>query len=161
LKKFDIFQTITILANIGVIAGIVFLAIEVRQNQASLDEANRINRAASLRTAVEHFNDFRMSLASNEELSGIWSKGKAGLELSAAETQRFESVCQTVLWTYVMMHEQYRSLEQEAHLQGPVISIRRDLQNPAIRSCWENRVEQDVRNWGYHYFLEAVEGDLN
>jgi len=55
------------------------------------------------------------------------------------------------------MHEQYRSLDQETHLQGPIISMRRDLQSPAIRECWENRVEEDVRNWGYHFFLEALE----
>ena len=32
MKKIDLGQTITILANVGVIAGIVFLAIELRQN---------------------------------------------------------------------------------------------------------------------------------
>ena len=157
LKKFDVSQTITILANLGVIAGIIFLAIEVRQNQASLDEANRINRAASIRTATEGFNDFRLSLAGNEMLADVWSRGKAGAKLSNSEAQMFASVCQTLLWTYVMMHEQYRALDQVAHLQGPLISIRRDLQTPAIRECWENRVRQDVESWGYHYFLNALE----
>ena len=32
MKKLDLGQTITILANIGVIAGIVFLGLEIRQN---------------------------------------------------------------------------------------------------------------------------------
>ena len=36
MKKFDIGQMIGILANIGVIAGIVFLGIEIRQNTQSL-----------------------------------------------------------------------------------------------------------------------------
>jgi len=36
LKKLDLGQTITILANVGVIAGIVFLAIELRQNNELL-----------------------------------------------------------------------------------------------------------------------------
>ena len=34
LKKLDLSQGITILANLGVIAGIVFLALELRQNNA-------------------------------------------------------------------------------------------------------------------------------
>ena len=36
MKKLDLGQTIQILANAGVIAGIIFLAIEIRQNNAQL-----------------------------------------------------------------------------------------------------------------------------
>ena len=36
MKKLDVGQTVTILANVGVIAGIVFLAIELRQNNELL-----------------------------------------------------------------------------------------------------------------------------
>ena len=36
MKKLDLGQTVTILANLGVIAGIVFLAYELRQNNALL-----------------------------------------------------------------------------------------------------------------------------
>ena len=157
MKKIEVGQLINILANVGVIAGIVFLAIEVHQNQASLDEANRINRAASLSTAVEYFNGFRTSLAEDEQLADVWFRGRSGMELDGAESQRFNLLCQTILWTYVMMHEQYYSLGQESHVQGPIISIRRDLQAPGIKECWENRVKQDVQNWGYDSFLRAVD----
>ena len=36
MKKIDLGQTITILANVGVIAGIVFLGIELQQNNELL-----------------------------------------------------------------------------------------------------------------------------
>jgi len=36
MKKIDLGQTITILANIGVIAGIVFLGYELRQNTGAI-----------------------------------------------------------------------------------------------------------------------------
>ena len=156
MKKMDIGQIVTVLANIGVIAGIVFLAIEVQQNQKSLDESNRINRAESLRTAVEYFNDIRMSLATDPELADIWSRGIDGQELSGVDGQRFNSTCQTLLWTYVMLYEQYRSLEQVSHLNGPLDSMRRDLKVPALKRCWDERVRQDVENWGYGFFLEAL-----
>ena len=42
MKKIDLGQTITILANVGVIAGIVFLAIELRQNNELLGQQARI-----------------------------------------------------------------------------------------------------------------------
>jgi hypothetical protein len=37
LKKIDLGQTIMILANVGEIAGIVFLAFELQQNNEALD----------------------------------------------------------------------------------------------------------------------------
>lgn len=49
MKKFDIGQTIGILANIGVIAGIVFLALELRQNNELLVHDAQRSRAQSFR----------------------------------------------------------------------------------------------------------------
>ena len=37
MKKLDLGQTVSILANLGVIAGIVFLGIEIRQNNYLLE----------------------------------------------------------------------------------------------------------------------------
>ncbi len=161
MKKIELGQMINILANVGVIAGIAFLAIEVGQNQASLEEANRINRAATLSTAVEHFSVFRTSLAEDEQLAQIWLSGSSGQELNAVDAQRYYLMCQTILWTYVMMHEQYLSLGQDSHVQGPITSMRRDLQSPGIRECWDNKVKHDVRNWGYDSFLRAMEKPKN
>jgi len=44
LKKIDLGQTTTILANIGVIAGIVFLGYELRQNNELMGAEQRFNR---------------------------------------------------------------------------------------------------------------------
>lgn len=41
MKRIDLAQTITILANVGVIAGIVFLGVELRQNNALMNAAAR------------------------------------------------------------------------------------------------------------------------
>ena len=41
MKKPDLGQTISILANLGVIAGIIFLAIEIRQNNELMNAAAR------------------------------------------------------------------------------------------------------------------------
>ena len=40
MKKIDLGQTITILANVGVIAGIIFLAFEIRQNTVALSSGS-------------------------------------------------------------------------------------------------------------------------
>ena len=45
MKKIDLGQTISILANVGVIAGIVFLGFELRQNNALMAADARVVRA--------------------------------------------------------------------------------------------------------------------
>ncbi len=45
MKKLDRGQTVTILANVGIIAGIVFLGIELQQNNALLGAQARATRA--------------------------------------------------------------------------------------------------------------------
>jgi hypothetical protein len=52
MKKIDLGQTITILANLGVIGGIVFLAFEIRQNTAQM----RAEAAYSIHQDVQSLN---------------------------------------------------------------------------------------------------------
>jgi len=51
LKKIDLGQTITILANVGVIAGIIFLGIEIQQNTVS----SRVNAYQDLTGRIMDF----------------------------------------------------------------------------------------------------------
>lgn len=52
--KIDVGQTVNTLANVGVLVGIVFLAIEVSPNQATLEEQTTLN-ALSGRDASDRF----------------------------------------------------------------------------------------------------------
>ena len=44
MNKIDLGQTLAILANVGVIVGIAFLAVELRQNNRLIDEQSAIAR---------------------------------------------------------------------------------------------------------------------
>ena len=81
MKKIDIGQSIGILANIGVIAGIVFLAFELRQNNALMDAEARRARSSF----VEEAN---FMIASNGELALLLVKDATGESLDAVETLR-------------------------------------------------------------------------
>lgn len=60
MKNIDLGQTIAILANVGVIAGIVFLAVEIRQNNEVLVAQTSYLQFAALRerriTRLEYFD---------------------------------------------------------------------------------------------------------
>ena len=156
MGKLDFGQTVTLLANLGVIAGIIFLAIEVGQNQASLEEANSINRANSATAALEYFNEQRILLAQDGELAEIWVKGTSGSDLTPVEQVRFSSVCDSLIWTFVAVYQRYSSLGQHFEAEGIVDDARDTIQRPGLRECWEGNRATIVAN-GNEAFVNAVE----
>jgi len=81
LKKIDLGQAITILANVGVIAGILFLAIELQQNNDLLSAQARAAR-------IELKTDFEGSVYQSAELAEIIARAHANDELTEAEEIR-------------------------------------------------------------------------
>ncbi len=84
MKKLDIGQTLGILANVGVIAGIVFLGFELRQNNSFLAAQARSQLTANRISANE------MELVP-ENLSVI-NKAQNGEELTQEETLRLRFI---------------------------------------------------------------------
>ena len=81
MKKIDLGQKITILANVGVIAGIVFLGIELQQNNALIASQTRFNRLS----AATGTNTL---VADNADLAEIIAKANKSEELTDGETIR-------------------------------------------------------------------------
>jgi len=72
MKKIDLGQSITILANLGVLAGLVFLGIEIRQNTS-------IARANAYQENVRSLVAWRQGIAESEELTrslGYYTDGR-------------------------------------------------------------------------------------
>jgi hypothetical protein len=102
MKKIDFGQTIQILANLGVLAGIVFLGIELQQNNALLGAQARTSRA-QLRL------DGLRSTMSNQELLQARLKRREGQPLTPIEQAMLDMdvTGQLVLWQYV--HGEFRA----------------------------------------------------
>ena len=98
MKKIDLGHTIQILANVGVLAGIAFLAFELRQNNefmAAQERFNRLTIVAGSATLV----------ADNERLAEVLSKAESNPnDLTNAERTRLLSYGDRVLlnqqWTF-------------------------------------------------------------
>jgi hypothetical protein len=75
MKQIDLGQGIAIVANVGVIVGIAFLALELRQNTAAIrgDTYQAMSDAAVLQAE---------SLAHDPELAVIWRRAFAGESLA-------------------------------------------------------------------------------
>ncbi len=107
MKKLDLRQTISILANVGVIAGIIFLGLELRQNNEFLATQARAERIAIAREA-----DLRT--LQNSDLRRATMIARSGGVLSEDEMFLLELESRSVLidWRYIYQEYQIGALEE-------------------------------------------------
>ena len=163
MNQFSASKIIQVLANIGVIGGIIFLAVEVRQNQYSIDESNRIAEAEMLRASLEAFNEWRMMKASDSEVALIWLKGQAAEPLDEIETERFRDLCKTLLWDLLAFYMQALEFHDAdsatgwATLTGGVVSG----SGPGLSRCWEDEVKPEAIILGYEALVTSIESTFD
>jgi hypothetical protein len=107
LKKLDLSQTIGILANIGVIAGIVFLAMELRQNNSLLAA-----QASYTQFSVERERRTR-TMENQANLTDIARRARAGEELTPTESLQLQAHNRDTLeaWQWQFRENQAGRLE--------------------------------------------------
>jgi hypothetical protein len=91
---------LTLLTNFGVVAGLIFLAIEIRQNQTLLEQNQQtilrdqeLQILSATQSEVEMFNDLRAQIYLDEELAKLWLEGRSGEFDSGVEEYRYHSLC--------------------------------------------------------------------
>ena len=80
----------TLLANLGVIAGLALVAYEVNQTNEALELESKQWETEFLLSRNEMLSGFLIGIASDAELSSIWRKGNAGEELSPNANYRYQ-----------------------------------------------------------------------
>lgn len=91
MKRFEFGQTLGILANAGVIAGIVFLAIELQQN-------NEMMRAQTRGELTRELMDLLLENIDDSDFMDVVLRGDNGEELSALEAKQYENYLSAYLW---------------------------------------------------------------
>jgi hypothetical protein len=81
MKKIDLGQTVNTLANVGVIAGIVFLAMELQQN-------NELMAADTRATVISMMTEMWSTAIEEEDLGPIFIKDRNDEPLTEVETLR-------------------------------------------------------------------------
>lgn len=139
MSKVDFGQATQILANLGVIAGIVFLGIETAQNSAVLESQTRLN-------IVMIEDELFAMLSQNEDIATAALKAQSGEELSAIEEFQliaaFQRAYRVSEWIYLEVPDQRPKVAQRRGL----------LQLPIAREAW-NR-ERGFYDSAYVAFME-------
>jgi len=161
MKSLNVGQAITVLANVGVITGIVFLAVEVRQNQATLEEGNAMNQIAIENIAQEHFSYFRSLILENDELFEIWESGIADAELTDLEQAKFDELCTEHIFRMSQSHRMRFRFDPNSEYRASARVVTGLIaQSSRYETCW-NQLKPALRGGFNEFnFVEFVEGDL-
>ena len=131
MKKIELGQMIQMLANIGVLASIVFLALEIRQNSHAVQAQSRAQIASD---AADHL----MRIAENPQLTEIHIRANDGEELTEVEQAQLETVLQSRVRRWENIHYQYRQgLYSEEEYVGTRTAWRRVISSQSARQHWQ------------------------
>ena len=158
MKINDINQWLTLLANFAVLAGIIFLAMEIQQS-------NRIALSEQDRSRTEHIIALKNQMIENAE---VWDKCSTGEELTSKEG----IICDNIIWaqwgvTYAETTSYERLFGDDRRIGIHDFALFLYL-NPGARERWTSLMEQEQ-----HYrnilipgsagveLMEIVFADLN
>ena len=79
------------IGSIAVLATLVYLGLQTRQNSRAIEQNNRMNEASMYRSNIDGVMNLQAVLAQDENLGLIWKRGLADGDLTEAETARFEA----------------------------------------------------------------------
>ena len=145
-------------ANFGVVVGIFVLVVEVRQNQAVLEQTQQMNLLTARNADIQQYHQWRAMLAQDEQLVQIWLDGVDGKELTPVQDVRYMLMCISTLWADASMYERSVALNRA---DTTARTISRDLHErigemPGYKSCWE-ATKEAIRDYGFGDFVNAVD----
>lgn len=130
-----------IVAAIGVIASLIYVAIQIRQNSDQIKQNTNSVQASVELEDVRASSDFLTTLAVNPDLARIWRVGlSAPHDLTEDEGLRFAMLMGSAFFALEGPFRQYkRGLLSEDSWSPMVELIARYLQSPAVIEWWRRR----------------------
>lgn len=125
MQKIDLGQSLSILANLGVLIGILLLVYELNQNRQMMEAQTRNDLSDGLTNAISLFTD--------RQIAELMLRGNSGDELSDVDREQLGYVLSIQFRYYENVHYQYR--------QGLFDEVEFDAQ----RLIWRNLFTEKYR----------------
>jgi len=134
LTKTSVKETVGVVANVGVLIGIILLVFELEQNR-------QMTRAQTRNALAETTANLQLTLATNPDLQDIFAKATAGETLSAVELQRYRNTWTAFFRFWENVHYQHQiGLYDDSEYFAQRQAWRRVLGNNAVlRDFWCSR----------------------
>ena len=135
---------VEIVGLLAVVASLVYLAIQVRQNSQLINQNTFVARSAMVHETSVFYARFFELIADNSELASIFHRGKNSEELIPAELERFEALLEVYFTSLEDLDHQYKSdlyfdEDDDEDLMQFMAPSYRDLITSTHGSNWWNR----------------------
>ena len=141
MNKIDLGRALGIVANIGVIAGILLLAYELSQNRG-------MTRAQTRNAIAQTLIDLQINEANSPELVEILLKVDAGEPITAVERYRYERTRTALFRYWENVHYQYRNgLYDDDEYITQREAWRDVLSDAPVRELWCGRRDRQSRQF--------------
>lgn len=123
---------------IGVIVSLIYVATEIRQNTAQVEEGIRVQYLAQLDASFQNFSRLRLLVAGDHEAARIWEQGiQDPLALDTVELSRFEALLNEYLFAsqLVFMRVQEGQMYEEIW-HNMLFSLVPLVERPGIAAYW-------------------------
>ncbi len=122
---------------LGVVASLIYLALQIRQNTRQLRNNARAIRLAEVRAASDGEIEFRRFLLSNPEVDDARLRGRKGAELDPLDARRFDHVLWDVfLRAQTQWYQARQSLVAGAYWDRLSVIPMRYLGSKAAQQWW-------------------------
>lgn len=145
-----------LIANLGVLVGVLLLAVEIRQNQSIMERDQEIQLLDSAHLDVSRFADWRAKFINDKSTAQLFLDGVAGKELDEADQFRFEALCNDLFWAAALMHERSLKLGRTDYEEATILWTRETVSKGGLKRCWEG-MKDIYLLWGYGDFVHAVD----
>jgi hypothetical protein len=137
------------IGSIVVLATLVYLALQTRQNSRVIEQNNRMHEGSMYRANIDGVMNLQAILARDEQLGLIWKRGLADEDLSEAEIARFEAYLN--MWFFdleikLFTRDQevgWEELGGESALLGHIDGqIKYLMRSALVRSWWREHAQR-------------------
>jgi hypothetical protein len=135
-----------IVGAVAVVASLVYLAVQIRQNTQQISHNIEASRIASLERNIESANRMRELLILNPDLAQLFLAGLQDFDgLPGADRLRFEFLLRNMFASFQGAYARNRSIgDDPGGMEGVARTMETILRNPGARSCLE-QIDTDWR----------------
>ena len=142
------------LGGIAVIATLVYIAIQIRQNTTQIAENSERMRLSFENDIRRELNNFRLSIATDEGLSSIWRRGLDDEQLDEVDRGRFELL---ILNLIAMLTEQFHAHQLDLYdIDRRIPYFAAVVRNPGFRSYWDWISERGVVREDVQRYIDSL-----
>ena len=138
MKKIELGQTITVLANLGVIGGLIFVGMQIQQDR----EIAAVDRMVSFESNLYYWAE----LVNSDD--DIWARGLSGEELSPNEGVRFNVLAEARMfalysgWFTSDRSVSYDDVTRESFLQEAALEV---TSNPGLLAWYRKHSDFQIQ----------------